>query len=89
VSKDLQQLQQPLTSLSGRCKLPITLPQVAGLMQAAQQNGAGLPGGLPLTLPGATAAGAPGASQPAQSSTAAAVTQSTAGAPTAAIAGLP
>ena len=38
--KDMQQLQQPLVSLSGRCKLPITIPQVLGLMQAAQSQGA-------------------------------------------------
>ena len=38
VGKDMQQLQQPLVSLSGRCKLPITLPQLMGLMQAAQQQ---------------------------------------------------
>jgi heme-binding protein len=38
VGKDMQQLQQPLASLSGRCKLPITLPQLMGLMQAAQQQ---------------------------------------------------
>ncbi len=38
VAKDMQQLQQPLASLSGRCKLPITIPQLMGLMQAAQQR---------------------------------------------------
>ena len=38
--KDMQQLQQPLVSLSGRCKLPITVPQVLGLMQAAQRRAA-------------------------------------------------
>ena len=38
-AKDLQALQQPLTSLTAKCKLPISLPQVLGLMQAAQQNG--------------------------------------------------
>lgn len=43
-AKDLQGIQQPLTSLSSRCKLPISLPQVLGLMQSAQQ--AGLPSGL-------------------------------------------
>src|SRR5262245_18035724 len=46
VGKDMQQLQQPLVSLSTRCKLPISLPQLMGLMQAAQQQG-GLPGALP------------------------------------------
>jgi hypothetical protein len=32
----MQQLQSPLVVLSSRCKLPLTLPQVLGLMQAAQ-----------------------------------------------------
>lgn len=58
VAKDLQKLQQPLTSLSGRCRLPITLPQVLSLMQAAQQQGAGagmpaaaVPAPVSATLP--------------------------------------
>lgn len=38
VAGDLQRLQQPLVSLSGKCDLPLTLPQVFGLMQAAQQT---------------------------------------------------
>jgi hemophore len=65
VAKDMQQLQQPLVSLSGRCKLPITIPQLMGLMQAAQQQGA-LPGSLPGGLPAAQTVGAPGAAVPAQ-----------------------
>ncbi|MGB3482894.1 MAG: hemophore [Mycobacterium sp.] len=44
-AKDLQAIQQPLTSLTAKCKLPISLPQVLGLMQAAQQGGS--PAGLP------------------------------------------
>ncbi|CAN5413340.1 N/A [soil metagenome] len=52
---DLQAIQQPLTTLSAKCKLPITLPQLLGLLQTAQQGG-GLPGGLPGSLPGAAAA---------------------------------
>jgi len=48
-AKDMQQLQQPLVSLSTRCQLPISLPQLMGLMQAGQQGGA-LPGGLPGAL---------------------------------------
>lgn len=44
VAKDMQQLQQPLVSLSGRCNLPITIPQLLGLMQAAQSQGGGVPG---------------------------------------------
>lgn len=38
VASDLQRLQQPLVALSGTCKLPVTLPQVFGLLQAAQQG---------------------------------------------------
>lgn len=75
VAKDMQALQQPLVSLSTRCKLPISLPQLMGLMQAAQQQGGALPPGLPGTLPTAQTVGAPGAALPAQSSTAPAVSQ--------------
>jgi hypothetical protein len=39
----MQQLQQPLVSLSTRCRLPISLPQLMGLMQASQQQGGALP----------------------------------------------
>ncbi|MBV9514361.1 MAG: hemophore [Mycobacteriaceae bacterium] len=53
-SKDLQGLQQPLQSLSGRCKLPITLPQILQFMQAAQ-NGQG----VGAVSPGTLNAGAP------------------------------
>ena len=54
----MQQLQQPLVGLSGRCKLPLTLPQLMGLMQAAQQGG-GLQAGLPAAASAAQAVGAP------------------------------
>lgn len=40
VASDLQRLQAPLATLSGRCRLPVTLPQIFGLMQAAQQTAA-------------------------------------------------
>jgi heme-binding protein len=73
-AKDLQALQTPLTDLSGRCKLPITIPQVLGMLQNAQ---GGLPGGLPGSLPGAQAVGLPGAASPAQPSPASAVVQGT------------
>ncbi len=76
VAKDLQRLQQPLTDLSGECRLPVTVPQILGLLQGAQQGG-GLPGGLPGSLPGAQSVGLPGASLPAQSSPASAVVQGT------------
>jgi hemophore len=87
-AKDLQQLQQPLATLSGRCKLPLTLPQVMGLLQAAQQA-PGLPSGLPGGASTASAAGAPGAPAPAQPAAASPVSQSGAGLPGPAIAGLP
>jgi hemophore len=73
VAKDMQQLQQPLVSLSTRCKLPISLPQLMGLMQAAQQQGGALPGSLPGALPTAQSLGAPGAALPASPSPASAV----------------
>jgi hemophore len=87
-AKDLQQLQQPLATLSGRCKLPLTLPQVMGLMQAAQQA-PGLPSGLPGGASGASTAGAPGAAAPAQPAAVSPVSQGGAGLPGPAIAGLP
>jgi len=75
VAKDMQQLQQPLVNLSTRCKLPVSLPQLMGLMQAAQQQGAALPGGLPGALQTAQSLGAPGAALPSSPSPASAVTQ--------------
>ncbi len=68
----MQQLQRPLTDLAGRCKLPVTVPQILGLLQGAQQGG-GLPGGLPGALPGAQTVGVPGTALPAQSSSASSV----------------
>jgi hemophore len=56
-AKDMQQLQQPLISLSARCKLPVSLPQLMGLMQAAQQQGGA---GLPAAMPTAQTVGLPG-----------------------------
>lgn len=76
VAKDLQTLQRPLTDLSGECKLPVTVPQILGLLQGAQQGG-GLPGSLPGSLPGAQSVGMPATSLPAQSSPASAVVQGT------------
>ena len=69
-AKDMQKLQQPLTDLSGQCSLPVTLPQIVGLLQ-----GGGLPGGLPASPPTAQTVGVPNAALPAQSSPAAAVVQ--------------
>jgi heme-binding protein len=82
--KDMQQLQQPLVNLSTRCRLPITLPQLMGLMQGAQSQTATLPGGvstttspggLPGSLPSAQTVGVPGAVVPAQPSPASTATQ--------------
>jgi hypothetical protein len=73
VGKDMQQSQQPLVNLSTRCKLPISLPQLMGLMQAAQQGGA-LPGGLPGALQTAQTVGLPGAAVPGLPSAASVVT---------------
>ena len=72
--KDMQQLQQPLVNLSTRCKLPVTVPQLMGLMQAAQAQGGALPSGLPSGLQVAQNVGVPGAVLPAQPSPASAVT---------------
>lgn len=77
VAKDLQQLQQPLQSLGSTCKLPVTLPQLMGLMQAAQQQGAALPGGLPGAQSTAQQVGMPSAAVPAQSTPASSVTGGT------------
>jgi heme-binding protein len=68
-ASDLQTIAMPLAGLSTRCKLPISLPQVLGLMQNAQGGlPGGLPGGQPGGLPGAAAQalnGAQGAVPPA------------------------
>ncbi|OBI46039.1 hemophore [Mycobacterium kyorinense] len=57
VAGDLTSISQPLTGLSTRCKLPISIPQVLGAMQAAQ---GGLPGGLPGGAAAQTVAGMQG-----------------------------
>jgi hemophore len=87
--KDMQQLQQPLVTLSSRCRLPLTLPQLLGLVQSAQSQagtlaggalpGGALPGGVSGGLPGAMTTAqtmaAPGAVSPAQAAPAAPVVQ--------------
>jgi heme-binding protein len=75
VAKDMQQLQQPLVTLSTRCRLPVSLPQLMGLMQAAQQQGGLLPGSLPGALQTAQTMGVPSGGVPALPSPASAVTQ--------------
>jgi heme-binding protein len=76
-AKDMQQLQQPLANLSTRCRLPVSLPQLMGLMQAAQQPGGALPGGLPGAVQTAQTVGVPAAALPATPSPASAATQGT------------
>jgi hemophore len=58
VASDLQGIAQPLTGLGTKCKLPISIPQALGFMQAAQ---GGLPGGLPGGAAAQAVAGAQGA----------------------------
>ncbi|MGH3675427.1 MAG: hemophore [Mycobacterium sp.] len=77
VAKEMQALQQPLVNLAGKCELPITIPQLLGLMQAAQSQGGGLPGGLPGALPGAQTVVGPGAASPALPSPASAIATGT------------
>lgn len=72
--KDMQALQSPLMVLSSRCSLPLTLPQVLGLMQSAQgQSGgsaiSGAPGGLPGAQATAQTSTLPGAVGPVQPTT--------------------
>jgi len=71
--KDLQEIQQPLTGLSGKCRLPITLPQLLQMVQGAQNSGA-LPAGAsapagtgPLPGPAGSAPVSPVATPPAAS----------------------
>jgi len=59
VAKDCSSCRQPLANLATRCKLPVSLPQLMGLMQAAQQQGGALPGSLPGALQSAQTTGAP------------------------------
>ncbi|WP_026356950.1 hemophore [Mycobacterium sp. 141] len=54
VAKDLQQLQSPLINLGTRCRLPVSLPQLMGLLQGAQQSA---PGGLPAAQMSPVSAG--------------------------------
>jgi hemophore-related protein len=88
-SKDMTQLQQPLVNLSTKCRLPLTLPQLMGLMQGAQgalpgttlgstlnsPHDSTLPGSLPSALQTAQTVGTPGATSAVQPSPASAVTQ--------------
>ena len=51
-ASDLQRLQQPLITLSSTCKLPVTLPQVFGLMQAAQDAASPAAQNVGVSAPG-------------------------------------
>lgn len=53
VADDLAEISEPLSEITASCRLPISLPQVLGLMQAAQNQQ--LPGQLPSQLPPAAA----------------------------------
>lgn len=90
-AEDMQQLQQPLATLSSRCKLPLTVPQMMGLMQAAQQAQGvpSPPASLPGTQPRPPGAGTSGTAGPAQSTPVSPVSQGAATLPGSAIAGLP
>ncbi|HET9874546.1 MAG TPA: hemophore [Mycobacterium sp.] len=49
VKSDIQTVTEPLTDLTTKCRLAVSLPQLLGLLQAVQAQGA-LPGG-PGTAP--------------------------------------
>lgn len=51
VGDDLAKITAPVTEVTDECKLTVSLPQVLGLLQAAQAQGA-LPGGALGGLPG-------------------------------------
>ncbi|MCV7258580.1 hemophore [Mycobacterium shimoidei] len=51
VAGDLQTISAPLTGLSIKCRLPISVPQMLGLMQGTQ---GAPPGGLPAAPAGPT-----------------------------------
>lgn len=87
-AKEMQQLQQPLASLAGQCKLPLTLPQVLGLMQQGQQPQQA-PTGLPAELPSAQNVGLPGTSAAGQSPAGSPVSAGQGRLPGPPIAGLP
>ncbi len=67
VAADMQRLQQPLTALAGRCKLPVTLPQLLGLMQAAQPQQSPVSAALPAERAPAVSQGAAAVPGPAAS----------------------
>jgi hemophore len=82
--KDMAQLQQPLTTLSSRCRLPLTLPALLGLIQ-----GGAAAGSLPDGSAGAHVIGPPAASAPALSPAASSAPRGAAALPGPPVAGLP
>jgi hemophore len=67
VQRDLQTVAEPLSGVATQCRLPISLPQVLGLMQTAQGQGGlgtqllpGAPGAVP-PVSGGDAPSAPSA----------------------------
>ncbi|AOS94680.2 hemophore [Mycobacterium intracellulare subsp. chimaera] len=51
VAGDMTSIAQPLTNLSLQCKLPISIPQMMGMMQQAQGAAGALPALRPLLSP--------------------------------------
>lgn len=70
VGDDLAKITAPVKEVSDQCKLAVSLPQVLGLLQAAQAQG-GLPGGALGGAPG----GLPGGGLPVSGPPAGGVTQ--------------
>jgi len=67
--RDLQAIQQPLTDLSTQCKMPVSLPQLLGLLQGAQSAGNATPaqavgGRGPASATTTSAVAVPAASAP-------------------------
>ena len=62
VQEDLTRLTTPLGEITAQCKLAVSLPQVLGLLQQAQNQGGlpQLPPGLPAQLPPGLPVGLPG-----------------------------
>ncbi len=69
--EDLAKITAPVHEVSDQCKLAVSLPQVLGLLQAAQAQGGGLPGLPGGALPG----GLPGGGLPVSGPPAGGVTQ--------------
>lgn len=66
VGDDLAKIIAPVQEVSGTCKLAVSLPQLLGLLQAAQAQGALPPGGGPSGINGLPVSGPPagGTTQP-------------------------